>query len=89
MIFITGARIQKAVLTETYDVWFRRNGSATYEEFVAHIGCEASAYSEKGDQLSYLWYASDDDRAKFYVHYVLRDDEEWELYGITGYFLNL
>ena len=84
---ITGTRVTRAVLMETKNVWFRNNISASYEKFVEHIGCEASVYSQSDDFLTYAWYASDDNNAKLYINYTLRDDGSWKLYSLMSYSL--
>ena len=88
MIPITGARVPKSVLIETKNVWYPSHIFADYEEFVEHIGWEASAYSQKSDFLTYAWYASDDKNAKLYVNYTLQDDGAWKLYSTMSYSLD-
>ena len=84
MIPLTSLRASKAVLMETFNHWFEDNIRATYEEFVEHIGCDASAYSP-GDMLTYVWYAADDDEARLYVNYLRNDAGEWECYSLMAY----
>ena len=88
MIALTEARVSRAVLMETRNVWFRSNISASYEKFVEHIGCEASAYSQSSDFLTYAWHAFDDSNARLYVNYMPEGDGSWKLYSLMSYSLD-
>lgn len=83
-------RASKATLVETKDVWlegkmtFALDANAkTYEEFVEHIGCEASFYENKPEdgERWYTWVAEEDESAKLLAVFWETGDG-WTLYSI-------
>ena len=83
-------RASKAVLLETRDVWLEGRFSfaldenpKTYEDFVGHIGCEASFYEYKADdgERCYTWVAEEDAAAKFLAVF-WETPQGWTLYSV-------
>ena len=83
-------RASMAVLVETRDVWLEGKFSfaldenpKTYEDFVDHIGCEASFYEYKADdgERCYTWVAEEDATAKFLAVF-WETPQGWTLYSV-------
>lgn len=83
-------RAQKSVLIETKDVWLEgkmtfalAEDPKTYEDFVEHIGCDASTYSfsaEDGER-SYVWISAEDETAKLLATF-WETPQGWTLYTV-------
>ena len=65
-------RAAESVLTETRDTWLGGkmtfafdSEQKTYEDFVAHIGCDATYYEYKAEDMErhFIWVAEGDDTA--------------------------
>ena len=87
---LSDERASMAVLVETRDVWLEGRFSfaldenpKTYEDFVDHIGCEASFYEYKADdgERCYTWVAEEDTTAKFLAVF-WETPQGWTLYSV-------
>lgn len=87
---LSDERASMAVLVETRDVWLEGRFSfaldenpKTYEDFVDHIGCEASFYEYKADdgERCYTWVAEEDATAKFLAVF-WETPQGWTLYSV-------
>ncbi len=87
---LSDERASMAVLVETRDVWLEGRFSfaldenpKTYEDFVDHIGCEASSYEYKADdgERCYTWVAEEDTTAKFLAVF-WETPQGWTLYSV-------
>lgn len=83
-------RAAKDKLIETKDVWLEGKmtfalaaEAKTYEDFVEHIGCEASFYENKPEdgERWYTWVAAEDETAQL-VAVFWETGEGWVLYSI-------
>lgn len=87
---LSDSRAAKSVLVETKNVWLEGkltfaldSNPKTYEDFVEHIGCDASLYSysaEDGER-SYIWVAEDDETAKLLAVF-WETPNGWTLYSV-------
>ena len=87
---LSDERASMAVLVETRDVWLEGRfcfaldeNPKTYEDFVDHIGCEASFYEYKADdgERCYTWVAEEDATAKFLAVF-WETPQGWTLYSV-------
>ena len=87
---LSSDRAAKDVLVETKDVWLGGKMSfaldteqKTYEDFVEHIGCDASLYSYSAEdaERSYIWIAEGDETAKF-IAVFWETPSGWTLYTV-------
>ena len=87
---LSDERASMAVLVETRDVWLEGKftfamdeNPKTYEDFVEHIGCEASFYEYKADdgERCYTWVAEEDTTAKFLAVF-WETPQGWTLYSV-------
>ena len=85
---MSSERASKDVLIETRDVWLEGKMSfvldenpKTYEDFVEHIGCDASVYSYSAEdaERSFTWIAEGDETAKFMAVF-WETPQGWVLY---------
>ena len=83
-------RAAKSVLVETKDVWLEGkltfafdSNPKTYEDFVEHIGCDASfySYSAEDGERSYIWVAEGDETAKLLAVF-WETPNGWTLYTV-------
>lgn len=87
---LSNDRAAKNVLIETKNVWLEGkltfaldSNPKTYEDFVEHIGCDASLYSysaEDGER-SYIWVAEGDETAKLLAVF-WETPNGWTLYSV-------
>lgn len=85
---VSEERATAAVLTETAQVWLEGLNSFagtdlskyTYQDFVEHIGVEASEYYNDSGSRVYTWIASDDESGMMAV---------WFSKGLTGWNLEM
>lgn len=83
-------RAQESVLAETRDVWLEGNmtfilaeNPKTYDDFVEHIGCDASfyTYSAEDGERQFVWVAEGDETAKFLAVF-WETPNGWTLYSV-------
>ena len=87
---VSEARAKMDVLVETRDVWLEgkmtfafADTAKTYEDFVAHIGCDASFYENKAEdgERWFTWVAEEDETAQLLAVF-WETPEGWVLYSI-------
>lgn len=87
---VSDERAAMATLVETRDVWLEgqmtfalASEPKTYEDFVEHIGCEASFYENKPEdgERWYTWVAAEDETAKFLAVF-WETPQGWTLYSV-------
>ena len=87
---VSDERAPMATLVETRDVWLEgqmtfafASDPKTYEDFVEHIGCEASFYENKAEdgERWYTWVAAEDETAKFLAVF-WETPSGWTLYSV-------
>lgn len=83
-------RASEDVLVETRDTWLGGqmtfaldSDPKTYEDFVAHIGCDATYYEYLADdqERHFIWVAEGDDTAKFLAVF-WETPNGWTLYSV-------
>ena len=83
-------RAAKTVLIETRDVWLEgkmtfalAENPKTYEDFVEHIGCDASSYIAKPDDAErhFMWVSQEDETVVLLAVF-WETPQGWVLYSI-------
>lgn len=83
-------RAAASVLLETRDTWLGgqmtfalASDVKTYEDFVEHIGCDATYYEYKADDMErhFIWVAEGDDSVKFLAVF-WETPNGWTLYSV-------
>ena len=87
---ITDERAKKSVLLETRDKWLEgktyfafSQEQRTYEDFVEHIGCDASVYtySPENNERQFIWNAKENEDARLVATF-WESPKGWTLYSI-------
>ena len=87
---LSDERAAMDVLVETRDVWLGGNTTFalsektyTYEDLAAHIGCDASSYTNMAEdgERHFVWEAEGDETAKFLAVF-WETPKGWTLYSV-------
>lgn len=85
---LSDERASMDVLVETRDVWLEGQmafltSDKTYEDFVEHIGCDASYYTNMAEdgERHFVWEAEGDETAKFLAVF-WETPQGWVLYSV-------